>query len=269
MTNNAKAKIYGVAGSLLTLLPLFLLLWFVYLNPPYIEEDEGIMVSFGEVSDGGGFAETPLPSAVAQPSAPEPAAQDPSHNDLMTQEDEESLALEKQRKEEEKKRQAEEQERIRRQAEEQARQEAERLAEEKRLAEQKAREQQAIDKANQLGSLFGNNSSSDGSGNTSGSSQQGNPAGQGTSGGHSWSLNGRSLRGSLATPVYKVNQEGDVVVEIRVNANGQVVAATIAAGTNVSDKTLQQEALNAARKATFSGGSGDVIGKITYHFRMK
>ena len=271
MTNNTKAKIYGAVGSLISMILLFLLLWFVYVNPPYLEEDEGIMVSFGEVENAGGYALEPVPSAVELTSAPTPVHQDPSPNDLMTQEDEEALALEKQRKEEEKRRKAEEQERIRKQKEEEARIEAERIQREKELAEKRAKEQQAIDNANALGALFGNNTNdSGGSGNTSGSSQQGNPAGHGSSGGHDWSLNGRSLNGKLATPSYEGTQEGTVVVKIRVNAAGQVVSTEIDfTKTIVSDKKMQEAAKKAAKEATFSAGSGDVMGTITYHFKLK
>ena len=265
-----KSKIYGVVGSLLAMLLLFLFLWFYYIGQPFTPEEEGIMVSFGDSDTGGGmFTEQPS-SEPAQTAAPPHTQSAPSDNEYMTQEDEESLALAKQKKEEEKRRKAEEAERLKKQKEEQARIEAERIAKEKALAEQKAREQAAIDKANQLGSLFGQSGSSEGSGGTEGgSSQKGNPAGQGTSGGNSWSLSGRSLNGKLSTPVYKGDQEGIVVVNIRVNAAGKVISATVGSGTTISDKDTQRAAISAAEKATFSEGTSDVIGTITYKFKLK
>ena len=265
-----KSKIYGILGSALTMLLLFLLLWFVYIDRPEEQEDEGIMVSFGD-SDLGGGQETDQPASLpTQTVAPPPVQSSPSNNDLMTQDDEETLALQKQRNEEEKRKKAEEAERLRKQREEQARLEAERIAKEKAIAEQKAKEQAAIDKANQLGSLFGNSgSSSGGGGSDNSSSQKGNPIGKGTSGGNSWSLTGRNLNGRLASPSYNSNQEGVVVVEIRVNAAGKVIDAKATSGTTISDKDTRRAAEDAARKATFSEGDGDVIGTITYVFKLK
>lgn len=265
-----KSKIYGVIASAVSMLLLFLFLWFYYINLPQREEDEGIMVSFGDSEVGGGSNQEQVSAPAAPQTAPAPKPQDSSPNDLMTQEDEESLALEKQRKEEEQKRKAEEAERIRKQKEEEARLEAERIAKEKAIAEQKAKEQAAIDKANQLGSLFGQSGNQQGgNGVEDANSTKGNPVGQGSSGGNSWSLNGRNLNGKLTSPAYKGNQEGQVVVEIRVNAAGKVIDARVASGTNISDNETQKAAIQAAKQATFSTGTSDVIGTITYKFNLK
>ena len=265
-----KERIYGVLGTVVFMLLLFLLLWFVVIDSPYSYEDEGIMVSFGDADFGGGI-ETEEPAMRPSVSvSPPPAPAAPSDNDLITQEDEESLALAKQRLEEEKKKKAEEAELLRKQKEEQARLEAERIAKEKALAEQRAKEQAAIDKANQLGSLFGQSNNNSGSSGTEGqSTNRGNPVGQGSSGGNSWSLNGRSLTGKLVTPTYNGQQEGVVVVSIRVNAAGRVISATLGQGTTISDKETQRAAINAAQQAVFSEGSADVVGTITYKFKLK
>ena len=252
------------------MLLLFLLLWFIRLYSVQPEQDEGIEVAFGEMENAGGFMEEqseaiPLPtpeSAVPeQPSAP-------SDNDLMTQEDEDALALRKAQEEADKKRkQAEEAEKLRRQREEQARIEAERKAREAAEAERKAREAEAIAKANQFGSLFGQTGNTNGSGSSQGSGQRGNPVGHGSSGGNDWTLSGRNLKGSLPQPSNDFQQEGKVVVQIRVNAAGNVVEAVIKGG-NVSDKQTQQLALDAARKAKFTEGDHDQIGTITYIFKL-
>ena len=255
MNDQYKSKLYGAIASVVSMLCLFLFLWLVYIDQPYQEEDEGIMVSFGDNLQGGGSNDLPSQQA-SQSAAPQPSQ--PNKQELLTQDDE-SLALERQKKEEEKKRK-EEQERI----------EAEKRAEEKRLAEEKAKQQQAIDKANQLGSLFGQSSGTEGSNGTENSnSTKGNPIGQGSSGGNSWSLNGRNLNGKLATPTYNGQQEGVVVVNIRVNPQGKVINATVGAGTTISDKETQQAAIKAAQQATFTTGSSDVIGNITYVFKLR
>ena len=104
----------------------------------------------------------------------------------------------------------------------------------------------AIAKAHQMGSLHGE--------------------GKG-SGGNSWSLPGREIKGSLPKASNNFRQEGKVVVEIRVNAAGQVISATVKGG-DVSDKQTQQLALEAARKAKFTEGDHDQIGTITYIFKL-
>ena len=268
--NKYKSKIYGIVGSLLAMLLLFLFLWFYYIGQPYTPEDEGIMVSFGDTETGGGTITDNPASQPSQTMAPPPTPSSPSDNDYLTQEDEEALALAKQKKEEEKKRKAEEAERIKKQKEEAARLEAERIAKEKALAEQRAKEQAARDRANKLGALFGPSNNSEGSGGQDDNSgKSGNPAGQGNSGGNSWSLNGRNLKGNLAEPVYKGDQEGVVVVAIRVNAAGKVISATLGSGTTISDKETQRAAISAAQKAVFSEGTSDVIGTITYKFKLR
>ena len=123
---------------------------------------------------------------------------------------------------------------------------------------QNSSEEEAIAKANQFGSLFDN---------SSGSSQNGNPIGLGS---HcaAWGLTGRSLRGTLPMPSNNFKQEGKVVVQIRVNAAGNVIDATIVNGTTVADKQTQQLALDAAKKAKFTEGDREQIGTITYIFKL-
>ncbi len=269
MKLSQKSNTIAAIGTVLFMLLCFLLLWFIVIDKPIPEEEEGIMISFGESVSGGGMDDQPYAAPPAESAAPAPQPQAPSDNDLMTQEDEEALALAKQREEDEKRAKAEEAERIRKQKEAEEAAEAERIAKEKALAEQRAREQKAIENANKLGSLFGGNSqaSNQGRGNDTGADVQGNPVGKGTAGGNSWSLNGRNLHGTLAKPAATGVQEGRVVVEIRVNAAGKVVSATVTQGTTISEKATQQAACDAAYKAKFSEGNGDVRGTITYNFK--
>lgn len=266
------SKIHGAIAAILTLLLLALFLCSYILDRPFTPEDEGIMVSLGDGDEGGGMeTDEPIASVPSETVAPPPVETNPSPNDFITQEDEKSLALEKQRKEEEQRKKAEEAERIKKQKEEQARIEAERIAKEKALAEQKAKEQAAINKANQLGGLFSNGGSgTDGANGSEGTNAtKGNPVGQGSSVGNSWFLKGRNLIGELATPAYTSNVEGVVVVEIRVNADGMVISAQVGySGTTISDKSVQRAAEEAARKVVFSKGDNDVIGTITYKFNL-
>ena len=259
-----QSEIYGVIGSALFCVLLFLLLWFCYMNVEKPLEDEGIMVSIGNADAGGGWEESQMMEST--PVAPPPVPTMPSPNELMTQDDE-SLALAEQRKQESRKKAAEEAERIRKQKAEEARIAAEKAAKEAALAEERRKQQEAIDKANKLGGLFGQNTEGSGSGNTTGSQYEGNPLGSGTSGGNSWSVNGRRLKGGIVKPQYERNVEGKVVVTIRVNASGRVISANVTGGT-ISDANVRESARQAALKTIFSEGKDEVTGIITFNFRL-
>ncbi len=271
MTLKQKSNIIASIGTLVALLLLFLLLWFVYMGAPVLPEDEGIEVAFGDVREAGGFQPEPEYQSMPMESVtPPPAPSKPTNNDLMTQEDEETLAVQRQRDKEEKARKEAEAERLHQEKAKAAQAEAARIAKEKALAEQKAKEQAAKDKAAAMGSLFGNNAAgAQGTGDSKGEGQKGNPvAGYGTSGGNNWSLAGRSIKGALPEPKNEFNQDGKVVVSIWVLANGTVKDVQVARGTNVSDQATLQLALNAARKAKFSESDKSIqTGTITYNFK--
>ncbi len=90
-----------------------------------------------------------------------------------------------------------------------------------------------------------------------------------------WSLDGRSIVGNGGRPVMPTRVpdiRGTVVVEITVNAAGQVIDAKVRLrGTNVVDSALREAAVKAARKTRFNalGGVPDQKGTITYHFDVK
>ncbi|MBR0195196.1 MAG: TonB family protein [Paludibacteraceae bacterium] len=255
MTNKQKRHIIASVGTVLFMLLLFLLLWFIRLYAFKPEEEEGIEVAFGEVAEAGGFMAqqseaVPMPS---QPAATPVPPSTPAPEPYLTSEEEEALALQEAQKKKER--------------EEKARLEAERKERERAEAERKAKEAEAVAKASQFGSLFGQTGNSTGSGDSKGNGQKGNPVGHGSVGGNEWSLSGRGIRGTLPQPSNDFKQEGKVIVQIRVNAAGQVVNATVKGG-DVSDKQTQQLALDAARKAKFTEGDHDQIGTITYIFKL-
>ena len=252
MTNKQERHIVATLGTIIFMLLVFLLLWILRLSAVVPEPEEGIEIEFAEVEDieepasrAGAYSPEPTEAAPAAPARPAEVATDPhpaSPPEHIVSE-EETLALERARKEKEE-----------REAAERAR---------------KKKEAEAIAKANQFGSLFGKTEGTNtaGDGDKQGAGQKGNPVGHGTSGGNNWSLAGRGLRGSLPQPSNNFRQEGKVVVEIRVNAAGQVINATVKGG-DVSDKQTQQLALEAARKAKFTEGDHDQIGTITYIFKL-
>ena len=275
MTKQTQSHIIALVGTIISMCLVFLLLWWLQVKAPVLTEDEGIVVAFGDSEDGGGMPDVrPLDAITQVEQIPAPVAPSrPSDNDLIVQEDEESLALAKQT-EEEAKRKALEEELIRKRKEEEARAEAERIAKEKTLAEQRAKEQEAINKANQLAALFGQAGTAEGANadnasasNTAGT--KGNPVGKGmgTTNGTQWSLYGRNVK-RLPKPSDDFAQAGLVVVQIMVDAAGNVTNATVTEGTTISDRATQQLALQAARQAKFTEGDTPQIGKITYTFKL-
>lgn len=256
-----KPKIHSAIVTTISGILILLLLMFIYLPHNNAEEDDGVMVSFGDGIEGLGDA----PPEVATTTPPPPPSSAPSaQEDLMTQDNEETVNLDAQKEAQEKRRQEQALREQQRQEElERQRIEAERIAEQKRIeAEQAAK----TAKANQMAGVFGQKMG--GVGQASGSGTSGNPAGKGTSGGNSWTLNGRDLKGSLQKPVYTSNQEGKVVVAIRVNENGDVVSTDIASGTTISDSSLRNAAMEAAKKTKFSAGKSVALGTITYYFKL-
>ena len=273
-----QSHIIAGAGTIIFLLLLLFLLLRLSMSAPLQLEDEGIVITFGDADEGGGMPDVlpmpdPMTQAEQQPAAPAPTPVQPSDNDLMAQEDEESLPV-AQQNEDELKRQAEQEELLRKQQEEEARLEAERIEREKALAEQKARQEEAIKKAQAMAALFGQSGSTEGANAenataTPAATSKGNPVGKnfGQVDGNMWSLQGRSMK-TMPKPSTDFLEQGKVVVSIRVDKAGNVVAASIGDGTTISDRYTQQLALDAARRAKFTEGDKEQIGSITYNFKL-
>lgn len=273
-----QSHIIAGAGTIIFLLLLLFLLLRLSMSAPLQLEDEGIVITFGDADEGGGMPDVlpmpdPMTQAEQQPAAPAPTPVQPSDNDLIAQEDEESLPV-AQQNEDELKRQAEQEELLRKQQEEEARLEAERIEREKALAEQKARQEEAIKKAQAMAALFGQSGSTEGANAenataTPAATSKGNPVGKnfGQVDGNMWSLQGRSVK-TMPKPSTDFLEQGKVVVSIRVDKAGNVVAASIGDGTTISDRYTQQLALDAARRAKFTVGDKEQIGSITYNFKL-
>lgn len=249
MTRKQERHTIASIGTVLFMILVLLILWFVRLYAVVPEQEEGIELAFlEEMPDTGGYpSDAPNPSpmpedAPAAPAAPAVSQPTPATPPEHIVSEEETLAIERARKEKEE-----------REAAERAR---------------KQKEADAIAKANAMSSLFGNTGNNENVGSGSqGAGQKGNPVGHGSSGGNSWNLSGRGIKGTLPKPANTFNQEGRVIIEIRVNAAGNVISASIKGGT-ISDKQTQQLALDAAYKAKFTEGDHDQIGTITYNFKF-
>ena len=254
MTRKQERHTIAVIGTVLFLLLVLLLLWFVRIYAVAPEQEEGIELAFleEEIPETGGYpSDAPNPSPVpedapAAPAAPAVSQPTPATPPEHIVSEEETLAIERARKEKEE-----------REAAERAR---------------KQKEAEAIAKANAMSSLFGNTGNSENVGSGSqGVGQKGNPVGHGTFGGDSRikGLNGRNLIGTLPDPVGNFQQNGVVVVKIRVNQEGQVISAVETTGTNTSDKIMIKSAIDAAKKTKWSKDSKEAEGTIKYTFIIK
>lgn len=292
-----KSKLYGLIGSTLSSTILLLALWFVVLSAPSSTENEGFLVSLGDSSDGGGSGYVPVSSRgntnnvstgahvkttkTTQTTQRTQTTQtsSPSKQTVFTQTDN-SVALNEQK---EKARVSKIQTEINNQ----------RIETDKRKADQNRREQAAINKANAVNGLFGNNGSKGGgkgSGNGSGSGRgsgsgtgsgkgtgsgsgngiQGNPAGRGSSGvGSTFRLGNRNYYGNPAKPNYPKDIEGKITVNIRVNENGSVTSTSIGSPTTISDSEMRRDAISAANKTRFTPGKNVETGSITYNYRLE
>ena len=254
MTKNQERHIIASVGTAIFMLIVFLLLWFIYLTAVVPEEEEGVEIAFGEVAEAGGYM-AEQSEAVPMP-APEPATpvqpSSPAEEEILTSEEQEALALAEAKK--------------KREAEEKARLEAERKAREAAEAERKAKEAEAVAKANAFGALFGQSGNTTGSGDSQGAGQKGNPVGHGSVGGNSWSLSGRGIKGNFPIPEKGKYSPGKVVIMIIVDPQGKVVDAREAAGGNISDRATIEAMLKKAREVQFTttDSKTNQRGYITY-----
>ncbi|WP_302430565.1 TonB family protein, partial [Phocaeicola coprophilus] len=208
--------------------------------------------------------------------APEPEVKQP----MITQDDEPSIVVKKEKpKTEKKKTETKKPVKVEKpkQPVKPVEQPKEKTEAEKRAEAERAAAQAA---ANKIAGAFGKGSQMGSKGNAGlGTGVQGSPDGNasegktsGVGGYGTFDLNGRSLgAGGLPVPVYNVQDEGRVVVTIVVNPAGQVISTSINKRTNTVNPTLRKAAEEAARKARFNkvDGVNNQSGTITYYFKLK
>ncbi|MFB6340341.1 hypothetical protein ACE1ET_01395 [Saccharicrinis sp. FJH62] len=249
-------------------------------------------------------ASKPKSPTVSEPVKAQPQTSEDVKEDVETQDFDEAPVIEsgkrKQETEEEiarkaeelrKQKEAEEAERIRKAAEEAERkrleeierkkkEEAERLERERLERERKAAEIRQRTQ-NAFGGGAGNANTS-GEGQTGDAGNQGSPNGAANTGTYSgtglgtegvgFELTGRSNVGSLPLPVYNIQEDGIVVVQIEVDRSGRVISATpILLGSTTQNAELWRVAKEAALKARFNDDPTapiKQIGKIKYTFSL-
>lgn len=260
MDRKKKGKYVGLAGALLVHVVVIALLILVGFTLPEQSEEGGVPVMMGEVPDAWGAADPSLVEVDVMPEETAPEMPEEVEQDMLTQEEEETVAIKP--KAEEKKKEAKKPEKTAAEKAEEARKLAAEKAERERVAG-------AFGKGAQMGSK----------GTTEGEGVQGSPTGNsssgataGTGGYGTFNLGGRSIgEGGLPRPVYNVQDEGKVVVTITVNPAGQVIATSINRQTNTVNPALRKAAEDAAKKARFNTVSGlnNQTGTITYYFNLK
>ena len=293
-----KNKITGLVGTLVLHAIVLLLLFLVSISKPKAQEEGGVPVMLGNMEMAQGNADPYTltdvdvldePQMPAEASVPEPVPETPSETEMITQEDEPSIAVPKKETPKPKTKTEivkakkeivkadKEIAKAKEKSEAEKRAEAERLAAEKKAAEERAAAEAAakriagaFGKGTQMGSKGTSNSGQGIQGSPTGNSADGKTSGVGGYG--TFDLNGRSLGpGGLPRPVYNVQEEGRVVVTITVNPAGQVIHTSINKRTNTANAALRKAAEDAARKARFNvvDGVNNQTGTITYYFKLK
>lgn len=260
-----KFDIFSVLWTILLHGVAIVLLLVLHLNKPVAQAESGVPVMLGNMGNldtDYEFTEVNSMPAPAPAAVPVPVA--PQAEPAITQNLEETVAIESGEKE----KPAKPAETPKQPTPEEIR------AEQERQAAEQAQ--------NLMANAFGRSSSMQSTtretptevqgtpGSTSGNSTQGKPTGVGSYG--TWDLGGRDLLGELPRPAYEgIQDEGRVVVTITVDPEGKVVDTRINNRTNTTNLQLRNAAEQAARKTRFNaiGGENNQTGTITYYFKLK
>ena len=264
-----KEREFSFLSALWTLLihgGVIVLLLLLHLNKPVAQAESGVPVMLGNMGNldtDYEFTEVNSMPAPAPASVPVPVA--PQAEPNLTQNMEETVAIESGERE----KTVTPPEEVRQPTPEEIQAELERQA--------------AQEAQNLMANAFGRSSSMQSNaptesntdvqgtpGSTEGNSAQGKPTGTGSYG--TWDLGGRDMLGELPRPAYDgIQDEGRVVVTITVDPDGNVVDTRINNRTNTTNLQLRNAAEQAAKKTKFNaiGGENNQTGTITYYFKLK
>ena len=95
---------------------------------------------------------------------------------------------------------------------------------------------------------------------------------EGVGGIGTWDLKGRSLStGHLPRPAYTNQEEGQIVINITVDPDGNIIFAEIGKGTDIGNASMRKSAIDAAKKAKFNkiSSANNQSGTITYKYVLK
>ncbi len=282
-----KERKQGLAVSAVTHILLAILILLVTFKVKIPEPtEEGLLVNFGFDQTGDGLFE-PAPQPSSPPPPPPSAGAEGADEALLTQDFEEAVEVEKKEPSPEEVRRLaearaaevkrrEEAETERRRIEQETAERLRREEEQKRIDQANARVRGALSNTQNTGTTGQSEGVAGGAGNqgtpsgTPGAPNYGPGGGQGNSN-ISYDLSGRSAQ-SLPRPVYDLQVEGKVVVEVTVDKSGKVINAVAGRpGSTTLDATLLRIAREAALKATFNKSSEAPEiqkGTITYIFKL-
>lgn len=265
-----RGRYVGVIGALLVHVIFIAFLILIGFAVPKPSEEEGMPVMLGEVPDAWGEADPSLVNVDIIPEEVAPQTEEAAEQDIITQEDEETVVLKP---------------KVRTQSKEVKKPEktaAEKAEEARKLIEAKAeKERREAEEAarKRVSGAFGKGAQMGSKGNTEGEGLQGSPLGNaqvgassGVGGYGTFDLGGRSIgEGGLPRPIYNVQDEGRVVITITVNPAGRVIGTRINRQTNTVNPALRKAAEDAAKKARFNAVTGlnNQTGTITYYFNLK
>lgn len=299
MITTKEQRIATAGTAIFCVLFLLMLVLVRFINDP-TEEEEGVLVNFGDTEQGMGQVEPrpavaeniPTPPTPSEPAPSEPAPQQSGEEEVMNQDFEESALIEQKKKAEKDKADAKAKAdadaaakaKAEADAAAKAKAEADAAAKAKADAEAKAKEQQQqlADAQNKAKNAFAGRNTNGGTSGEGDSNKPGNQGslngdpnstnrvGGGSGNGINFNLAGRSFGTTPPKPEYNSKAEGKVVVEIRVDRQGNVISASPGkAGTTTNDPVLREAAKSAALKAKFNSdpNAAEVqVGTITYTF---
>ena len=253
-----KTKITGIIGTAVVHLIAVVLLLVLHFRSPLQHEESGMEVMLGNTESAKGSVDaynyTPVEAPQPEKTPVKPSIENvaPPVKDvpLITQKDEPTVPVET----------AEEIE---------ARKKAE--AEKKAAETASAQIANAFGKSNNMSSAKGTEGESANGiqGSPEGSASATSPRGNGIQG--SYDLGGRSIVGSLPIPSENIQDEGNVVVNITVDPEGNVVGTSIILRTNTTNEQMRNAAERAARRAKFqpSNQKENQTGTIIYYFKLR
>lgn len=262
-----KYKREGLIGTILVHIMLFLL--FLFVGLPYMvpKPEQGITVNFGTSAEGSGEIEpettgdpvsNPTPTPQPDPTPVEPTPPVDAPEEVITQDDVEApevQATETPKPEKPKEKPVEE---------------PKEDPEPKPTISNKLNN--ALNKfkqsSSQSGGSEGNDQNKTGNkGQINGEKGPGAYTGGGSGDGNYQLGNRKAL--SRPKPNYTCQEEGKVVIDIRVDRNGNTLKASIGKGTTNSAECLTQQAIQAALRTKWQATPDapiEQVGKITYHF---
>ena len=256
---NRTGKRYGLIAALLYLVVFVTVSLLVkFENATLPPDSEGILIDFGDDTDGSGDENVSL-SQAEDASASNASSQE----NYLTEESEVPVVHVSDKNND--------------------RQNTERTPQNNTAANNNARTENEQREVNRRALFPGRSSTSEASSQGSGANAQGNAGNQaggdgsrtgtgtGTEG-ISFDLSGRRPIGSLPRPKYDADAQGIVIVEITVDAAGNVQSASFRPqGSTTQNSRLVDAALRAARQAKFTPSEANVLqtGTITYVFRLQ